>query len=229
MNPRSPFVSVLLLIGIILSACGLSQAELDAKATQVAANIFATQTAQAPTATPTLYPKPDFHGNGDGHPHIHTDKYADAHANTYTGAANGDCQPYTQTDPAACLASAHKAADGYCADSTTCLASAHKAADGCCADSTACCAGCRRGGGERQRDLHQQIRQRLVSVGSRTRAAGPQDVLLGRKVVRLSYVCPPQHQVPDSAGGLQQGQAVQRLYRRFLCLRRWGCAAGREL
>ena len=58
MNTRSPFVSVLLLIGIILSACGPSQANLDVRATQVAASIFATQTAQAPTVTPTFTPSP---------------------------------------------------------------------------------------------------------------------------------------------------------------------------
>jgi hypothetical protein len=38
---------------MLLSACGSSQAGLDATATNVAADIFATQTADAPTATPT--------------------------------------------------------------------------------------------------------------------------------------------------------------------------------
>lgn len=40
-------------ICIFLVACGPSQAELDAQATAIAADIFATQTAQAPTITPT--------------------------------------------------------------------------------------------------------------------------------------------------------------------------------
>lgn len=47
-----PFV-VLLLAVAGLAACGPSQAELDAQATEVAESIFATQTAEAPTATPT--------------------------------------------------------------------------------------------------------------------------------------------------------------------------------
>ena len=58
MNTRAPFVLVLLVIGIVLSACGPSPAELDATATQASAHIFATQTAQAPTATPTSTPNP---------------------------------------------------------------------------------------------------------------------------------------------------------------------------
>ncbi len=56
MKTRAPFATILLLIGVMASACGPSQAALDATATQVAANIFATQTAQAPTATPTFTP-----------------------------------------------------------------------------------------------------------------------------------------------------------------------------
>ncbi len=45
------------LIGVVLvSACGPSQADLDATATLRAANLSTTQTAQAPTATPTLRP-----------------------------------------------------------------------------------------------------------------------------------------------------------------------------
>lgn len=39
---------------MLLSACGPSQGELDATATQVALDIFSTQTAQAPTATATF-------------------------------------------------------------------------------------------------------------------------------------------------------------------------------
>lgn len=52
----------ILVIGLALSlsACGPSQAELDATATQVAADIFATQTALAPTITPTFTPTPTF-------------------------------------------------------------------------------------------------------------------------------------------------------------------------
>lgn len=41
---------------VCLTACGPSQAELDATATQFTANIFATQTAQAPTSTSTPTP-----------------------------------------------------------------------------------------------------------------------------------------------------------------------------
>jgi hypothetical protein len=48
----------LLLLVVILTACGPTQAEQDATSTQFAANIFATQTAQAPTATPTFTPSP---------------------------------------------------------------------------------------------------------------------------------------------------------------------------
>jgi hypothetical protein len=49
---------ITLLILTILPACGPSQAQLDATSTQVAANILATQTAQAPTNTPTSTPSP---------------------------------------------------------------------------------------------------------------------------------------------------------------------------
>jgi hypothetical protein len=53
---------LILAIGLIsvllLAACGPSQTQLDATATQIAANIFATQTAQAPTAAPTFTPTP---------------------------------------------------------------------------------------------------------------------------------------------------------------------------
>ncbi len=42
-----------LLTSAILAACGPSQAELNAQATKIAANILATQTAEAPTLTPT--------------------------------------------------------------------------------------------------------------------------------------------------------------------------------
>lgn len=46
-------MALVLLTGVILTTCGPSQAELDAQATEVAAIIFATQTAEAPTLTPT--------------------------------------------------------------------------------------------------------------------------------------------------------------------------------
>jgi hypothetical protein len=49
---------LLLLTCAILTACGPSQAEMDVTATKVAADIFATQTAEAPTATLTFTPSP---------------------------------------------------------------------------------------------------------------------------------------------------------------------------
>ena len=58
MNERSPCLLVLLLICVALSGCGPSQVELDATATQVSANTYATLTAQAPTAPPTYTPSP---------------------------------------------------------------------------------------------------------------------------------------------------------------------------
>jgi hypothetical protein len=58
MNKRSSYLLVLLLVGVALSGCGPSQAELDATATRVSADTFATQTAQAPTSTPTYTPSP---------------------------------------------------------------------------------------------------------------------------------------------------------------------------
>jgi hypothetical protein len=45
-------------ITLLISACGPSQAEIDATSTQVAADIYATQTAQVPTATKTFTPTP---------------------------------------------------------------------------------------------------------------------------------------------------------------------------
>ena len=48
----------LLIISIFMPACGPSQADLDATATQGAAYSFATLTAQAPTATATFTPSP---------------------------------------------------------------------------------------------------------------------------------------------------------------------------
>jgi hypothetical protein len=46
----------LFLIAIFISSCGPSQAELDAQSTEIANNIFATQTAEVPTATKTSTP-----------------------------------------------------------------------------------------------------------------------------------------------------------------------------
>jgi hypothetical protein len=56
MEKREPCVLIYLLISVILVACGPSQAERDAQATEIAANIFATQTAEAPAPTPTPLP-----------------------------------------------------------------------------------------------------------------------------------------------------------------------------
>lgn len=47
---------IVLLMAMVVAACGPSQADLDAQATKVAAAIFATPTAQAPTATSTPMP-----------------------------------------------------------------------------------------------------------------------------------------------------------------------------
>jgi hypothetical protein len=46
----------LTIIAMAFSACGPSEEELEATATQFAADIFSTQTAEAPTITPTLIP-----------------------------------------------------------------------------------------------------------------------------------------------------------------------------
>ena len=53
MEKRVPFVLMCLLTSAILVACGPSQAERDAQATKIAADIFAAQTAEPPTLTPT--------------------------------------------------------------------------------------------------------------------------------------------------------------------------------
>lgn len=58
MNKRLCLALVSLLYGVLLSACGPSEAERQATVTQVAAAVFATQTAQAPTVTPTFTPSP---------------------------------------------------------------------------------------------------------------------------------------------------------------------------
>jgi tetratricopeptide (TPR) repeat protein len=50
--------ALVILLAISLSACSPSQAELNSTATQLAENIFATQTALAPTATQTFTPSP---------------------------------------------------------------------------------------------------------------------------------------------------------------------------
>lgn len=47
---------VIVLVMVFLSACGPSEEEQNATATQIAANIFGTQTAEAPTYTPTPLP-----------------------------------------------------------------------------------------------------------------------------------------------------------------------------
>lgn len=47
-----------LFLCVVLAACGPSQAETDATSTQIVANVFATQTAEAPTATNTFTPSP---------------------------------------------------------------------------------------------------------------------------------------------------------------------------
>jgi hypothetical protein len=52
MKTRHLLLSILLILLLALVACGPSQEELDATATQDAANAAATQTAAAPTATP---------------------------------------------------------------------------------------------------------------------------------------------------------------------------------
>jgi len=54
-KPRFHFLAFLLGCSIV-AACGPSQAEIDARASEAAANLFAIQTAQAPTITPTPSP-----------------------------------------------------------------------------------------------------------------------------------------------------------------------------
>lgn len=56
MKKKMIFVLICLLASAILVACGPSQAERDAQATKIAADVFATQTAEAPTPTPTFTP-----------------------------------------------------------------------------------------------------------------------------------------------------------------------------
>lgn len=50
---RSLFVFLLLVLCLPMAACGTSQAELDAQATSIAADIFATLTAAVPAARHT--------------------------------------------------------------------------------------------------------------------------------------------------------------------------------
>ncbi len=59
MRKISKLCSIVLLVNLVLAACGPSQAELDATETKVAADTFATQTANAPTATATLTASPE--------------------------------------------------------------------------------------------------------------------------------------------------------------------------
>jgi hypothetical protein len=58
MKKRVHIAFLYLYLGITLISCGPSQAELDRQATEIAASIFATQTAEAPTPTPTFTPTP---------------------------------------------------------------------------------------------------------------------------------------------------------------------------
>lgn len=58
MKKKVYFVSICLVVGVILGACRPSQDELDAQATKIAAEIFATQTAEAPPPTNTPTPEP---------------------------------------------------------------------------------------------------------------------------------------------------------------------------
>jgi hypothetical protein len=58
MKTRLRVTLISLLVCVAMPGCGLSQAQQDATSTQVAANIFSTQTAQAPTNTPTFTPSP---------------------------------------------------------------------------------------------------------------------------------------------------------------------------
>lgn len=58
MNTRFSWILISLVIAGLMSACGPSQAEQEATVTRVAERIFATQTAQAPTATMTFTPSP---------------------------------------------------------------------------------------------------------------------------------------------------------------------------
>ncbi len=58
MDARLLLTSILFASTLVMSACGPSQAERQATITQVAAAVFATQTAQAPTSTPTFTPSP---------------------------------------------------------------------------------------------------------------------------------------------------------------------------
>jgi cytoskeletal protein RodZ len=59
MKSRAVLLALIVLISGTLMACGgSSQAKQDAAATQIAAAVFATQTAEAPVSTPTSTPTP---------------------------------------------------------------------------------------------------------------------------------------------------------------------------
>jgi len=58
MKTRIPFVIMSFFIMAFLASCGPSQADRYATSTHIAADIFATQTALAPTATATFTPSP---------------------------------------------------------------------------------------------------------------------------------------------------------------------------
>ncbi len=75
---------------ILLSACGPSQAQLDATATQIAANIFATQNGSSPHSHIDLYADPGSHRNADRNSNGDADADANRHADSDTGARIGD-------------------------------------------------------------------------------------------------------------------------------------------
>lgn len=58
MRNNLPPIMMSMLVGLIISACGPSQIDLESTSSQVAADIFATQTSGAPTATMTFTPSP---------------------------------------------------------------------------------------------------------------------------------------------------------------------------
>lgn len=57
---RETCALLIIILALIMSACGPSEAEISSTATQAAADTFATQTALAPTATRTFTPTPTF-------------------------------------------------------------------------------------------------------------------------------------------------------------------------
>jgi len=55
---KSLMIIFIIIACLVLSACGPSQEELDARTTQIAVEIFETQTAAAPSPTTSPTPKP---------------------------------------------------------------------------------------------------------------------------------------------------------------------------